>query len=135
MMHQEPSGPGVAVEKSTIPEKSGFSGSFGPGQQYWPQKRILVKTVVSLRGILPVCCSCPMSGAGSAAGSARRGTGSSAREAIEARRHGLAACRDHRNKQVSFSIHLLLFFMVDLEPGTFVGGKCNFSLQMTPQVR
>ena len=29
-MHQEPSGPGVAVEKSTIPEKSGFSGSFGP---------------------------------------------------------------------------------------------------------
>ena len=31
MMHQEPSGPGVAVEKSTIPEKSGFSGSFGPG--------------------------------------------------------------------------------------------------------
>ena len=31
VMHQEPSGPGVAVEKSTIPEKSGFSGSFGPG--------------------------------------------------------------------------------------------------------
>ena len=31
-MHQEPSGPGVAVEKSTIPEKSGFSGSFGPGR-------------------------------------------------------------------------------------------------------
>ena len=30
-MHQEPSGPGVADEKSTIPEKSGFSGSFGPG--------------------------------------------------------------------------------------------------------
>ena len=31
-MHQDPSGPGVALEKSTIPEKSGFSGSFGPGQ-------------------------------------------------------------------------------------------------------
>ena len=31
-MHQDPSGPGVALEKSTIPEKSGFSGSFGPGR-------------------------------------------------------------------------------------------------------
>ena len=74
-----------------------------------------------------------MSGAGSAAGSARRGRGSRAREAIEARRHGLAACRDQRNKQV-FQHSLLLFFMVDLEPGIVVGGKCNFSLQMTLQV-
>ena len=32
-MHQDPSGPGVALEKSTIPEKSGFSGSFGPSGQ------------------------------------------------------------------------------------------------------
>ena len=32
VMHQDPSGPGVALEKSTIPEKSGFSGSFGPRQ-------------------------------------------------------------------------------------------------------
>ena len=32
-MHQDPSGPGVALEKSTIPEKSGFSGSFGPGRR------------------------------------------------------------------------------------------------------
>ena len=55
-----------------------------------------------------------MSGAGSAAGSARRGRGSSAREAIEARRHGLAACRDQRNKQV-FQHSLLPFFEVDLE--------------------
>ena len=31
VMHQDPSGPGVALEKSTMPEKSGFSGSFGPG--------------------------------------------------------------------------------------------------------
>ena len=74
-----------------------------------------------------------MSGAGSAAGSARRGRGSSAREAIEARRHGLAACRDQRNKQV-FQHSFVAVFMVDLEPGTVVGGKCNFSLQMTPQV-
>lgn len=27
MIHQDPSGPGVAFEKSTIPEKSGSSGS------------------------------------------------------------------------------------------------------------
>ena len=84
-MHQDPSGPGVALEKSTIPEKSGFSGSFGPGR---------CNIGVFKKGkmiMLPICCSWPMSGAGSASGLARRGRGRRAREAREARRQGLAA--------------------------------------------
>ena len=75
-----------------------------------------------------------MSGAGSAAGSARRGRGSKAREAIEARRHGLAACRDQRNKQGFHHSFVAVFCGRFGTFGTFVGGKRNFSLQMTPQV-
>ena len=52
-----------------------------------------------------------MSGAGSAAGSAKRGRGSRAREAIEARRHGLAACRDQRNEQVFQHSFVAVFFV------------------------
>ena len=71
-----------------------------------------------------------MSGAGSAAGSARRGRGSRAREAIEARRHGLAACRDQRNLSKFFSINLLLLFFGRIwNP---VHPLVESALQMTP---
>ena len=50
-MHQDPSGPGVALEKSTIPEKSGFSGSFGPGQSTLEclQKKVILKNACLLQ--------------------------------------------------------------------------------------
>ena len=50
--------------------------------------------------ILPFCWSWPMSGAGSASGSARRGRGRRAREAREARRQGLEACTTTRRSSI-----------------------------------
>ena len=53
VMHQEPSGPGVALEKSTIPEKSGSSGSWmgekgrsgsGPGPAREEERERAVRT-------------------------------------------------------------------------------------------
>ena len=53
VMHQEPSGPGVALEKSTIPEKSGSSGSWmgekgrsgsGPGPAREVERERAVRT-------------------------------------------------------------------------------------------
>ena len=53
VMHHEPSGPGVALEKSTIPEKSGSSGSWmgekgrsgsGPGPAREEERERAVRT-------------------------------------------------------------------------------------------